>query len=61
VVLGGCQIWAVGRMGNNSPSHIYVCFACAQAGVRPSIVVMEKDVFNVSVSRNSTYALSQFV
>jgi hypothetical protein len=31
------------------------------AGVRPGIVVKEKDVFHVSVRTNSTEALSQFV
>jgi hypothetical protein len=43
MVLRGCQIWAVSRMGKNSPSHFYDCLMCAQAGVRLSIVIKEKD------------------
>jgi hypothetical protein len=34
VIVGGCQIWAVSRMGKNSPSHFCSCLMCAQAGVR---------------------------
>jgi hypothetical protein len=34
---------------------------CAQPGVRPGIVVKEKDVFHVSVRTNCTHALSKFV
>jgi hypothetical protein len=33
-------------------SHFCDCLTCAQAGVRPGIVVKEKDVFRVSVRRN---------
>jgi hypothetical protein len=46
--------------GENSPSHFCVFLTCSQAGVRPGIVVKEKDVFGVKVSTNSTDALSQF-
>jgi hypothetical protein len=60
VVFGGCQVWAVSRMGKNSPPHFCDCLTCAQAGVRPGIVVKEKDVFHVSVRTNSTDALLQF-
>jgi hypothetical protein len=38
----------------NTPSHF------CDGGVRPGIVVKEKDVFSVSVRVNSTDALSQF-
>jgi hypothetical protein len=34
---------------------------CAQAGVRPGIVIKEKDVFHVLVRTDSTDAFSQFV
>jgi hypothetical protein len=61
VVVGGCQILAVRRLGQNGPSHYCDCLTCAQAGVRPGIVVKEKDVFHVSVRTNCTDALSQFV
>jgi hypothetical protein len=47
-------------MGKNNPSHFYVYLTCEQAGVRPGIVVKEKDVFHVSVRTNCTDALSQF-
>jgi hypothetical protein len=49
-------------MGKNSPSHFcsYLTLVL-QAGVRPGIVVKEKDVFDVSVRNNFTVALSQFV
>jgi hypothetical protein len=60
VTVGGCQIWAVSRMGKNSPSHFCDCLTCAQAGVRLGIVVKEKDVFHVSVTMNSADALWQF-
>jgi hypothetical protein len=39
VVVIGCQIWAVSRMGKNSPSHFCDCLTCAQVGVRPGIVM----------------------
>jgi hypothetical protein len=58
--VGGCQIWAVSRMGKNGPFHFWECLTCVQAGVRLGIVVKEKDVFRVSVKTNSTDALSQF-
>jgi hypothetical protein len=61
VAVGRCQIWAVSRMGKNSPHNFCDCLTCAQAGVRPGIVVKEKDVFRVSVRTNCTDALSQFV
>jgi hypothetical protein len=57
----GCQIWAVSRMGRNSPPHFYHCITCARAAVRSGIVVKEKDVFRVSVSANSTDAMMRFV
>jgi hypothetical protein len=61
VAVGGCQVWAVSRTGKNISSHFCDGFTCAQAGVRPGIVMKEKDVFNVSVRKNSTDALLQFV
>jgi hypothetical protein len=54
-------VWAVSGMGMNSPSHFCDCLTCAQAGVRPSIVVKEKDVFHFSVRMNSSDVFSQFV
>jgi hypothetical protein len=36
-------------MGKNSPRHLFSCLTRGQAGVRPGIVVKEKDVFHVSV------------
>jgi hypothetical protein len=54
-------IWVVSRMGKNSPSYFCDCLMCAQAGVKPSIVMKEKDVFHVLVRANSTDTLSQFV
>jgi hypothetical protein len=60
-VVGGCQVWAVSRMGKNSPSHFCDCLKFAQAGVRLSIVMKEKGVLHVSVRPNSTDELSQFV
>jgi hypothetical protein len=51
----------VSRMGKNSPSHFCDCLTCAQVGVRPGIVLKEKDVFHVSVGTNSAGALSQIV
>jgi hypothetical protein len=59
VVVGGFQIWTVSGIGKNSLSHFCDCLTCAQAGLRPGIVVKEKDVFHVSVRMNSTGALSQ--
>jgi hypothetical protein len=61
VVVEGCQIWAVSRMGKNGLSDHCDCFTLAQAGVRPGIVVKEKDVFHVPVRMTSMDALSQFV
>jgi hypothetical protein len=61
MVVGGCQIRVVSRMGKNSPPNFFVCFTHAQAGVRPGIVVKEKDVLHVSVRTGHTYALLQFV
>jgi hypothetical protein len=52
MVVGGCQMWAVGRMGKNSLSHFCDCLTYARTGVRPGIVVKEKDVFRVSVRTN---------
>jgi hypothetical protein len=49
---------AVNRMGKNSTSRFCDCLACAQAGVRPGIVVKEKDVSPVLVGTNLTDALS---
>jgi hypothetical protein len=60
-VVGGCQIWAVSRMGKSCPTYFCDCFTCAQTGVRAGIVVKEKDEFLVSVKTNCTDALSQFV
>jgi hypothetical protein len=51
----------VSRTGKNSSSHFCDCLACAPDGVRPGIVVKEKDVFHVPVRTNSPDALSQFV
>jgi hypothetical protein len=61
VAVGGCQIWAVSRLGKNSPSHFCDYLMCEQSGVRPGIVVKEKDVFHVWVRTKSTDALSYFV
>jgi hypothetical protein len=61
VVVAECQIRAVRRMGKNSPSYFCRCLACAQVGVRPFIVVKEKDVFHVPIRTNFTDALSHFV
>jgi hypothetical protein len=61
VVVGGCQIFAVSGMGKESPPHFCYYLTSLQAGMRPGIVVKEKDVFHVSVRTNSTDALSQFV
>jgi hypothetical protein len=61
VVTGGCKIWFEMRMGKNSSLHFCDCLTCAQGGVRPGIVVKEKDVFHVSVRTNCTDALSQCV
>jgi hypothetical protein len=49
VVVRRCQIWAVSRMGKNSPSHFCDCLMCVQASVRLGIVMKEKDIFHVSV------------
>jgi hypothetical protein len=54
-------MWAVSRKGKNSSPHFCDCLTCAEAGVRPGIVVKEKDVFRVSVRTNCTVALSRFV
>jgi hypothetical protein len=56
VAVGGCQIWALRGMGKNSPSQFCYFLACAQASVKPGIVVKEKDVFYVSIRTNSTDA-----
>jgi hypothetical protein len=61
VAVRGCQIWAVSRMRKKSPSHFCDCVTCVQAGVRPGIIMKEKDVFHVLVRTNSVYVLSQFV
>jgi hypothetical protein len=61
MAVGGCQIWAVGRIWKSSPSHSCDCLTCAQAGMRPGIVVKEKDVFHVSVRTQFMDAFSQFV
>jgi hypothetical protein len=61
MAVGRYQIWAVSRMGKNSPYNFCDCLSRAQAGVRSGIVVKEKDVFHVSVRTNCTHALSQFV
>jgi hypothetical protein len=61
VAVGGCQMWAVSRTGKSSPSHFCYCLKCSKAGVRPGIVVTEKDVFHISVRTNSADALTQFV
>jgi hypothetical protein len=61
VLVRGCQFWAVSRMWKKSSSHFPDFLSCAQAGLRPGIVVKEKDVCHVSVRMNSTGALSQFV
>jgi hypothetical protein len=58
---GGSQRVAEWGMGKSSPSHFWDCLMCAEAGVRPAIVVKEKDVFHVSVRTNCTDALSWFV
>jgi hypothetical protein len=50
MIVGGRQIWAVSWMGKNSPYHFPYCLTRAQDGVRPGIVVKEKEVFHVSVS-----------
>jgi hypothetical protein len=39
----------VSRLGKKSPSHFCDYIAFEQAGVRPGIVVKEKDVSQVSV------------
>jgi hypothetical protein len=49
VVVRGCQIWTVSRMGRNSPSHFYDCLTCAQAGVSPGIVRKEAGNFTTLV------------
>jgi hypothetical protein len=51
----------VHRTGKNSLFHFCDCLTCAQAGVRPGIVVKEKGVFQVTFRTNSTDVLSQFV
>jgi hypothetical protein len=61
MAVGGRQLWSVSRTGKNGPFHSCDCLNCAQAGVRPGIVVKEKDVFRVSVRTNSADPLSQFV
>jgi hypothetical protein len=61
VVFGGCQTWAVSRIGKNSPSHFCDCLTCAQAGVRLGVVTKEEDIFHVSVRMNSMDTLLQFV
>jgi hypothetical protein len=48
------------KMGKDSPPHFCDCLTCAQAGMRPGMVVKEKDVFHLSVRTESTDALSQF-
>jgi hypothetical protein len=47
--------------GKNSPSHFCDCLMCVQPGVRPGIVMKEKDVFHVLARINSTVVLLQFV
>jgi hypothetical protein len=61
VTVGGCQIWAVSRMGKNSPSCVCDYLTCAQACVRPDLIVNEKCVFRVSFRTIAKVALSQFV
>jgi hypothetical protein len=56
VVIGRYQIWAVSRVGKNSPSHFCYCLTCVQADVRPGNVVKEKGVFLVSLRAKSTNA-----
>jgi hypothetical protein len=60
VVVRGCQIWAMCRMGKNGLSHFCDCVMCAQVGVRLSIVVKEENIFYFSVRMNSMNALSEF-
>jgi hypothetical protein len=60
VTVAECQIWDVSRTGKSITSHFCDCLTRAQGGVRPGIVVKEKDVFHVSVKKNSTDALWQF-
>jgi hypothetical protein len=54
----GCE-----QKGEEESIPFFFCdyLAGAQAGVRPSIFVKEKDVFHVSVRKSSTDELSQFV
>jgi hypothetical protein len=59
-VVRGCQIWAASGPGKNKATHFCDRHTCAQAGVRPGIVVKEKDSFRVSVKTNSADALSEF-
>jgi hypothetical protein len=61
VVAGGCPIWAVSGLEKDSPSLFCDCLSCAQAGVRPGIVVKMKDAFHVSVMTNTADALLHFV
>jgi hypothetical protein len=48
-------------MGKNSLSYFCNCLTRVQAGVRPIIVVKEKDIFHVLFRMNSTDVLLQFV
>jgi hypothetical protein len=61
MVVRGCQTWAVSRLGKYSPTCFCDCLMCGQDGVRPDIIMKEKDIFHVSVCMNSMDALFQFV
>jgi hypothetical protein len=54
MLVRGCQMWVVSRIGKNSPSHFCYCLICVRAGVRPGIV--KEDVFHVSIKMNSADA-----
>lgn len=61
MIVRRCQIWAVRSMRKNRPSRFCDCLTGVQGGVRPGIVMKEKDVFCVLVRTDYVDASSQFV
>jgi hypothetical protein len=46
MVVGGCQISDVSRMGKNSLSHFCDCFTRVETGVSLGIVEIVKNIFH---------------
>jgi hypothetical protein len=46
MVVGGCQIRAIGGVWKNLPPHLCNCFRCEASGMGASVVMQYHDVFN---------------